>query len=227
MLRRKFIYCLFAILITACASPGGVRIDHIPMYGQPEVERPAALKQADEDFIEKVITTIPDKNEASKIWWAQAEKFIAEGNIDYAMRRYNQSWLLDPNNYQPCWGFARVSLELGKTAEAIGFLNRAKELVNDPFQEVALLADTGTAYTVMAETVASEEKEHYFSLANGNFAASTQLDPTYANSWRRWALSLYEQGKYSEAWAKVKRARELNARPFPGSFISVLSQKHP
>lgn len=213
------------MFVTACASPGGVRIDNIPMYGQPEVQRPPVLKQADEDFIKEVAGTIPDRKEASKIWWAQAEKFMAQGNIDLAMRRYNQSWLLDPDNYQPYWGFARVSLEQGKTAEAIEFLSKVKGLINDPFQEVALLADTGTAYTVMAETATG--KDRYFSLANKNFAASTELDPKYANSWRRWAFSLFEQGKYSEAWVKVKRARELKARPFPESFINALSQKQP
>nr|WP_297349922.1 tetratricopeptide repeat protein [uncultured Glaciecola sp.] len=223
MLSRTFIYFLLVILVTACASPDGVRIDNIPMYGQPEAARLPALKKADEDFIKKVASKIPDRKEASKIWWAQAEKFMAQGNIDLAMRRYNQSWLIDPDNYQPYWGFARVSLEQGKTAEAIEFLSMAKGLIDDPFQEVALLADTGTAYTALAQT--ATEKNRYFSLANENFAASTELDPMYANSWRRWAFSLFEQGKYSEAWVKVKRARELNARPFPESFITALSHK--
>jgi len=195
------------------------------MYGQPSVQRPLALKQADEDFIKKVAVTISDRREASQIWWSQAEIFMAQSNFDYAMRRYNQSWLLDPLNYQPYWGFARVLLEQGKTLAAIDYLNRAKELINDPFQEVALLADTGTAYTVMADKATAAEKDGYFSLANSNFAASTELEPKYANSWRRWAFSLYEQGEYSDAWVKVKRARELNARPFPEYFINALSIK--
>tara|TARA_B100000768_G_C11266271_1_gene371237 strand:- start:311 stop:964 length:654 start_codon:yes stop_codon:yes gene_type:complete len=215
------------MLVTACASPGGVRIDSIPMYGQPEVQRHPVLQQADEDFIKEVTGTIPDKKEASKVWWAQAEKFMAQGNIDLAMRRYNQSWLLDPDNYQPYWGFARVSLEQGETAEAMKFLSKAKGLINDLFQEVALLADTGTAYTVLAESATDSEKDRYFILANENFSASTELDPKYANSWRRWAFSLFEQGKYSEAWVKVRQARELNARPFPESFIAALSQELP
>ncbi len=227
MLRRIFCSLLLIVLVSACAAPGGVRVDNIPMYGQPEIERPTVLKQADEDFIKKVTSTISDRKEASKIWWGQAEKFMAQGNIDYAMRRYNQSWLLDPNNYQPYWGFARVTLEQGKTDEAIILLNKAKELINDSFQEVALLADTGTAYTKMAETATGQEKQRFFSLANENFVASTALDPKYANSWRRWAFSLYEQGKYSDAWAKVNRARELNARRFPESFITALTQKQP
>lgn len=225
MLLRSVTYCLFATVLTACVSSGGIRIDNVPMYGQPALERPAALKQADEDFIKKVTGAIPDRKEASRRWWTQAEKFMAQGNIDFAMRRYNQSWLLDPSNYQPFWGFGRVSLEQGKTAEAIAFLKTAKGLVNDPFQEVALLADIGTVYTVLADSVFGEEKESYFALANENFVASTQLDPQYADSWRRWAFSLFEQGHYSDAWAKVERARELKARPFPDAFISALSNK--
>lgn len=77
MIRRILICCLVAILISSCATPAGVRLDNAPMYGQPEVVRPAALKQADDEFIREVTTTIPDRKEASKIWWEQAEKFMA------------------------------------------------------------------------------------------------------------------------------------------------------
>ena len=225
MLQRSFICILLIILTTACATSPSVRIDNIPMYGQAEVDRPPVLKQADEEFIKEVTATFPDRNEASRLWWAEAEKFMALGNLDLAMRRYNQSWLLDPNNYQPYWGFARVLLEQGKAEKAIRFLSRAKTLINDPYQEVALLSDMGTAYTVIAETASAEKQVRYFSLANENFIASTTLDPKYPNSWRRWAFSLFKQGKYSEAWLKVERARELNSRPFPEWFITELSRK--
>jgi len=195
------------------------------MYGQPEKERQAELQKADDDFIKEVTEKFSSRAEASKVWWKKAEKFMAQGNIDYAMRRYNQSWLLDPSNYQPYWGFARVSLEKNNVNDAIEFLERAKKIIRDPFEEVALLADTGTAYTVKAMATTGADKKHYFALANKNFVASTELDSSYANSWRRWAFSLYEQGNYTEAWAKIERAKELNAKPFPDSFISALSQK--
>lgn len=55
------------------------------------------------------------------------------------------------------------------------------------------------------------------------FMAQGNIDHTM----RRWAFSLYEQGSYSEAWAKVKRTRELSARPFPESFITALSKQQP
>lgn len=222
---KAIINVLCAVLVAGCAAPGGVRIDNIAMYGQPEIERPEILKKADEDFIKDVSKKIPDRTEASRIWHAQAEAFMEQGNLDYAMRRYNQAWLLDPNNYQPYWGFARVSLALGNPDEAIEQIEKAKELVDDSFQEVALLADAGTVYAAKALSASETEKANYFSLANKNFESSIALDQSYADSWRRWAYSLYEQGRYSDAAKAVEKAKQLGSLPFNEAFLEALSQK--
>ena len=66
-----------------------------------------------------------------------------------------------------------------------------------------------------------------FALANESFVESTTLDPTYGNSWRRWPMSLYEQGNFVGAWEKVKRARLQNARPFPPAFLQSLEKQLP
>lgn len=187
------------------------------MYGQPGISRPVELQQADKDFIASVIEGFGSREEASKIWWTQGERFMNEGNLDYAMRRYNQSWLLNPNNYQPYWGFARVSMEQGKLDEAIGFLEKAETLIDDDFQKAALLSDLGTAYTKKAIEIPS-----FFEKANRKFEESIRLDKSYPDSWRRWAFSLFEQQNYSEARKKVQRAEELGAKPFPESFLAAL-----
>ena len=220
---QKFIATLFiTLLLLGCASNGGSRIDNIPMYGQPEVERPDVLKVADEEFIKSASSGFGSREEASKAWWSQGEKFMNEGNLDYAMRRYNQSWLLNPNNYQPYWGFARVMLEQNNVDESIKYLEKAESLINDPYQKVALLADMGSAYSYKGM-----ESPGYFEKANEKFAESIALDPTYPNSWRRWAFSLYDQGNFKGAWEKVEKAESLNARPFPPKFISALEAKLP
>lgn len=206
------------------------RIDNIPMYGQPAIPRPDLLKKADEDFIKQASEGLGGREAASRAWYAQAEKFVANGELDLAMRRYNQSWLLNPNNYQPYWGFGRVMLQSGKIDEAIQHLKKSKELIDDQFQKAALLADLGSAYSTKAErlpSTQSQDRDQLFSLANKNFSESTALDPTYGNSWRRWAFSLYEQGRYLEAWEKVRRAKAQNARPFPPAFLRALNQALP
>lgn len=205
------------------------RIDNIPMYGQPEIARPDTLKKADEEFVQQAISAFGSREGASRAWYAQAEGFMAKRDFDLAMRRYNQSWLLNPNNYQPYWGFGRVMMEQGKVSDAIRHLEKSKELVDDPYQRVALLADLGTAYSLLAQQSAagSVERSRWFELANQRYADALSVDPSYGNAWRRWAMSLYEEGNYAAAWDKVKKAKAQNARPLPPSFIRALEQRLP
>lgn len=221
-IKNLLLVIVFSVLLNGCATGGGARIDNVPMYGQPQIERPESLKKADKDFIEKAASGFGSREEASKAWWTQAEKFMRQGNVDFAMRRYNQSWLLNPNNYQPYWGFARVMLEQNKVDEALEHLEKAEELADDQFQKVALLADMGSAYTVKGSI-----DSNYFTKANSKFSESIKLDPDYPDSWRRWAFSLYEQGDYLAAWEKVTKAESLKARPFPPKFIAALNEKLP
>lgn len=220
-----------AVLFSGCAAgPAGQRIDNIPMYGQPQIPRPDFLKKADEDFIKQASSAFGgSREEASKAWWAQAEKFMSQGNMDYAMRRYNQSWLLNPNNYQPYWGFARVMLERDKIDEAIAYLESAKKLCDDPYQKVALLSDTGTAYSYKAAGLPeslSTDRGRYFLLASKSFQEVIKLDPKYANAWERWAHSLYREGRYSDSWSKIKKARSLGAQDTE-IFVRNLTEKMP
>jgi hypothetical protein len=66
-----------------------------------------------------------------------------------------------------------------------------------------------------------------FSLANQMFEEALTIDPKYGHGWRRWAMSLYEQGSYAQAWEKVKEARNQNARPLAPAFLRALEQKLP
>ena len=121
-------------------------------------------------------------------------------------------------------------LQTGKFDDAIQHLEKSKQLCDDQYQKVALLADLGSAYSTKAEHTPTDqkvEKERVFALANQSFTESTSLDPTYGNSWRRWAMSLYEQGNFAGAWEKVKRARLQNARPFPPAFLQALEKQLP
>lgn len=200
------------------------------MYGQPRIPRPAALQKADADFVRKVTTDFGDAKKASNLWIDQAERFIEQRNLDYAMRRYNQAWLLDSTNYRAFWGFGRVSLELSKYTETIDHLERARELCGDDYQRPALLADLGTGYSCKAKYevgLTSDERRALFDKANQCFEQSTQQDPRYSSSWKRWAMSLHRETRFADAWAKVKQARALGVADFPPEFLASLSKDMP
>ena len=222
----KFIVVIVSSLVLAvlagCASSPVIRVDNIPMYGQPFIERSKQQINADLEFITSATENHASREQASQAWWAQGETFMSEGNLDYAMQRYNQSWLLNPDNYQPYWGFARVMVAKGKVDDAINYLLTAEILIKDPSQKVALFAVMGSVYTLKGKQI-----PRYFAEANKKFEECVALDPSYPSTWRRWAYSLFEQGNYMDAWEKVLKTQSLDTQPFPTNFISALESRFP
>ncbi|MGH7832806.1 MAG: tetratricopeptide repeat protein [Candidatus Binatia bacterium] len=219
------------LLLAGCTPfPGEMRTDRLPMYGQPGIQRPEFLRKADEELVKEAMARFGSREAASKAWASEADGHLKQSNPDAAMRRYNQAWLANPNNYEPYWGFGRIMLQRGDVDRAIDYFEKAKQLIDDRAQRAALLSDAGVAYSAKAESIPgarAQERAFYFDLANRHFRESTALDQRYPNSWRRWAMSLYREGNYREAWEKVKRARALKAPPFPAGFLRDLEQKLP
>jgi Flp pilus assembly protein TadD len=200
----------------------------LPMFGQPKIARPDNLKQADEAFIRDTTLRYGSRQAASNALATQGWAAIRAKQGDVAMQRFNQAWLLNPKNYSVFWGFGAVLSERGKLAEAIEQLEAARELVDDSTQRIALLCDLGTVHSEYAARMPAEkelERAHHFVVANNRFTESLELNPKYAPSWREWAISLYAQERYSEAWVRVRQARALDADPFPPEFLKKLSEK--
>lgn len=226
---------LICFLASGCSAPtdpsgGIVRIDNVAMYGQPRTPRPSVLQKADADFIRNVTKEFGDAKRASDIWISQADRFLQQRNLDYAMRRYNQAWLLNPENYWAFWGFGRVSLELNHYDETIEHLERARALCDDNHQLPALLSDLATSYSFKAKyapEVTPAQRSELFGKANDYFAQSTTMDPHYSGSWKRWAMSLHREARFAEAWAKVKQARIFGVADFPPEFMAALTKDLP
>ena len=221
-----------AIQAVCPAGPGAQtdNADKLPMFGQPKIPRPENLRQADEAFIRDSTLRYGSRQAASNALANQGWAAIRNKQIDLAMQRFNQAWLLNPKNFSAFWGFGAVLSERGKLAEAIEQLETARDLTEDPIQRVALLCDLGAVHSEYAARMPKDqelERAQHFILANSRFAESVELNPDYARTWREWALSLYEQERYSEAWLRVRRARELKAEPFPPGFLEKLSAKMP
>jgi hypothetical protein len=212
------------------AAGQGDPTEKLPMYGQPGIARPENLKKLDEDFIRDATFRFGSRGAASRVLSEQGWANVRKGMLDVAMRRFNEAWLVNPKNYQVFWGFGAVLSEQGKLTAAIEQLETARELIDDPKQRVLLLSDLGTVHSVYGVRMPAErqlERAQHFVIANNRFAESLEIDPNNARSWRDWAISLYEQERYSEAWVKAKRAMELNAQPFPADFLENLKKKVP
>lgn len=228
---RLFIFCT----AVSCFSAGfslAQQMDgeKLPMYGQPGIVRPEYLKKVDEGFVRDATLKFGNRLAASRAIAAQGWEAVRNRNPVLAMQRFNQAWLLNPKNYQAFWGFGAVLSEQKKLAEAIEQLDTARELVDDTSQMTPLLTDVGTVHSEYAASLPKDkqlERAHHFVVANQCFADGLDRDPNFAAGWREWAISLYRQERYSEAWLRAQRAKELNAEPFPPEFIRDLQIKMP
>src|SRR5499433_3025860 len=202
--------------------------EKLPMYGQPAITRSENLKKVDEDVIRDATLRFGNRQAASRALAEQGWTSVRRGISDVAMRRFNEAWLLNPKNYQAFWGFGAVLSERGKLREAAEQLGTARNLIDEPAQMNALLADVGAVNSEYAAHLSPDkqlERAHHFVVANQCFAESLDRDPNYASGWREWAISLYQQQRYSEAWVKAQRAQELKAEPFPPHFLENLKKK--
>jgi len=219
-------FTLGAAFAMAQAQPA----ETLPMYGQPGIVRPDDLKKADAVFARQATTEYGSPGAASRVWAAQGWVSLRNAKPELALQKFNQAWLLNSQNYQVFWGFGAVLSEQGRLAEAIEQLEVANQLIDEPAQKVALLSDLGSVYSELAARLPEDkqlDRAQYFVKANQCFAESLGIDPKYAPSWKEWAVSLYRQERYSEAWIKAKRAIELKAEPFPAGFIDDLRKKNP
>ena len=219
-------FALGAALAMAQAQPG----ENLPMYGQPGIVRSDGLKKADAAFARQATTRYGSPGAASRVWANQGWASLRDGKLDLAIEQFNRAWLLNSKNYQVFWGFGAVLSEQGRLGEAIEQLEVASRLIDEPAQKVALLSDLGSVYSELAARLPEDkqlDRAQYFVKANQCFAESLEIDPKYAPSWKEWAVSLYRQERYSEAWIKAKRAIELKAEPFPSGFLDDLRKKNP
>lgn len=141
--RRLAPFPLVCLLLAACSGPPAPpRVENLPMYGAPAIPRPTLLRQADAHFVETAAAEFAgDRKLACISWIGQGDRLLADGNLDGAMRRYNEAWLLDPANYEVYEGFARVLLAQEKTSDALPHLRKAIELCPDPAERAALIAE--------------------------------------------------------------------------------------
>lgn len=230
---RNILYVIASVIAFIAGSPAfgeqneTIPLNLIPMYGYPNIEKTNEQKELDKKFIGTVVANSGTREKASTEFAGEGWRYRSKGDAANAMRRFNQSWLLNPNNYLPYWGFGSILTRQGKAAEAVTHYEKALSLINDDKQKPRLLVDTAKAYfTIARKSTNKVESEKSFNKTNLLLSQAVELDPQYARSYQIWAFAHFEQGSYKKAWDMVKKSRSLGQEVNP-KFIEELSTKMP
>ncbi len=100
----------------------------LPMYGGENRIKTSSQIEADEKFISEMIDIAGSREEAAEGIVNGAWEFFEQGDIDIAMKRFNQAWLLDPQNIEAYKGFAAILEKRGQPEEARKMLQKAQDV---------------------------------------------------------------------------------------------------
>jgi tetratricopeptide (TPR) repeat protein len=200
--------------------------DQLPMYGGLDRAADPHLRKIDEDFIARVSREFGSRGKASELWVDEGVRFYLHDNYKKAMQRFNQAWLLNPNNPGAFWGFAMVYHDKGQACEALKMIERAETL---GLSKPIALADAGRITTLCGvedTSMSQQAREELNARSEALYQRADQAAPNNDYILGSWATAYYWRGDYAAAWKKVSEARAAGGT-LPGQFINMLRAKMP
>jgi tetratricopeptide (TPR) repeat protein len=212
---------LAAVLILcanfACADDRNL----LPKYGGlPET---AIEKEINATFISAMDEDYHgDRKKASMDMAMRGWQYLAAGDLDNAMRRFNQAWLLNKKNGTALWGMAAIQASSGKYNDSLKLFAEAEEFVGSEINfSVDYAKPVGKAGIAQRDDALLKD-------AFDRFERVYRKAPQNTLNLQNWAMTLFGIGKYSEAWAKVKHAEVApNKDQLDPRFLSALQSRMP
>ena len=227
---RLFSIQILVLLACFIAWPASgdsrIPIDQVPMYGGMDRSAVPELKSGDESFISSVVAEFGSREKASNAWVNRGFTLYQQDDLVGAMRRFNQAWLLNPDNPEVYWGFASVLTDQQKYCAALKMVETAetKGALQPGFLPDAALVYTGCA--IEDKTLEPAVRKKYLSRSDELFSqalASPAVRKEYTLF--HWARAMYGREDYVGAWEKVAQFRKETGKEFDARFIRNLSQK--
>jgi len=173
----------------------------IPMYGNRP--RTAQEQAADAKLIQTVLSVTGDREAAAKEALRTGFQLCETGDLDTAIKRFNQAWLLTPN-YPPVFhAFGWYMAKRGEVDEAIAMYKKALEL--DAKYAIAM-CDLARSYKDKALTQTNPAEllsllSQAITLCDEASRATTD-DDNLSYIYYQWAVLLALRKDYAGAWTK-------------------------
>jgi len=236
-IKIKFISLLILTLfLSSCAF--GPRPDNTkPMYGEVPLDyRHIRYIEANNRFIDDAIKFHGNRNNAAEYYLQVAWAFFSRKDLNVAMMRFNQVWLLNPEIPDVYFGFAALLEVRGNKTEAERFYKIAfeKDTNNERAKKCLYHIMDIKGYIGNFEGVlktVSRFKEHFpndatmyvklgywqseyeqLDAAIVSYTRAIEIDPTSANAYVNRGYAFFQTNNYDNAKADYLKAIELDPK---------------
>lgn len=188
----------------------------LPKYGnQP---KNAEQKAADEKLIEDYEKQEGTREKGSERLISLGFKYLYRGDIKTAMYRFNQAWLLNPDNEDVYWGFGAIYMALGDDEKALAQYNEG--LTSNP-KNTKILTDKATVY--MGRFYRNEKAED-LKKATTILLESYALDNKNQNTTFKLSVCYYLKKDCKNAMKYLKECDEAGGQPVADEYRKELQE---
>ncbi len=193
----------------------------LPMMGGGQKSEEEA--RADKRFVELAVKGSGSRELAALQLTQMGWDAYRTQNFKLALSRFNQAWLIDPNNGESYWAFGLMNGLEERTADTIGLLKKAVELVPESPKKARLYCDLAYAYSIQGDPVEpAAAREVIYSQAEACYRQAEALDPNLALAQSQWAMLQFKREKFRDAWERAARARTLGGEGLDPEFVKVV-----
>jgi hypothetical protein len=179
-----------------------------PMYGGVNrSDNPEFITQ-NNSLIAKATRTFGTREYASEGYVEHGFDHYASGEFTKSMSRFNQAWLLNPDNPYVYLGFGLLLNKEKKSCEA----NKMFKLANEKgLKESGFLADYAYTSSQCALLKDENERQTLFNTSNNlyNVAIQTSNQRLLAYVYHSWAKSYYLQGNFLKSQEMIEQSKNL------------------
>jgi tetratricopeptide (TPR) repeat protein len=218
---KFFAKCVFASVValgslnTALAQ----NINLLPKYGNEE--KSAEQKAIDAQFLKGIDDSYNGDRKKASIEIAQGGwQFVANGNLDNAMVRFNQAWLADNKNGLSIWGMGVVLATSGQFERCLPYFAEADGLIGT---DIGFAVDYAK---VLGIAGAELKNAAHTNNALARFAKIYAQQPDNTLNLQNWSITLFYNDKFKDAWDKLKLAEATPGKAeIDPNYVAALQAK--
>jgi tetratricopeptide (TPR) repeat protein len=188
----------------------------LPKYGnQPKNDK---QKLADQELIDESTAREGNRRKASEAFVKTGFSYLYKGDLKSAMSRFNQAWLLDPENENAFWGFGAIYYSFQDIPNALKQFDEG--LILNP-RSSNILTDKGTIYMSKYH---NEKDTSAINTAIGYFNNSYEVDSLNQNTAYKLSVAYFTKKDCDNAWKFYDVCKKMESKYITEGYTNALTQ---
>jgi tetratricopeptide (TPR) repeat protein len=218
-----FAKCVVSVVVALSSVDVALaqNINLLPKYGNEE--KTPEQKAIDAQFLKGLDDSYKGDRKKASVDIAQGGwQFVAQGNLDNAMVRFNQAWLADNKNGLSIWGMGVVLATSGQFERCLPYFAEADGLIGT---DIGFAVDYAK---VLGIAGAELKNAAHTNNALARFAKIYGQQPDNTSNLQNWSITLFYNDKFKDAWDKLKLAEATpDKAEIDPNFVAALQAKMP